>query len=88
MVSILGLENAQKLVDAFGGESQIISRCSLARKAQRNAEILRMHTAGRQSRDIAHDFHLSVGWVNKIIAHRNIGKTAENSHFSVSDHDP
>jgi hypothetical protein len=66
LVGILGMERAQKLIQAFGGENFILPNCREVYTRFRNSEIQRMHREGMSRADIADIIGVSLSTVQKL----------------------
>jgi hypothetical protein len=66
LVGILGIDKAQALIEAFGGENFILPNCREVYTRFRNSEIQRMHREGMRRADIADIIGVSLSTVPKL----------------------
>ena len=59
LANLLGLEQARRLSNHFGGENLTIPRMATAMRTQRNREIVRRYDAGESVRVLAQAYHLT-----------------------------
>lgn len=67
LISILGIEDAEKLVKAFGGECLQPANCAGIERETRNEEIRAMDAEGKTTAEIAERFDLSTWAVIKVL---------------------
>lgn len=68
LVNLIGMAAAEKLAEAFGGQSLAMPKCRAMYREQRNAEALRMAADGMSIRSIAEAVGLTDRQVRNVLA--------------------